>query len=92
MKCFLCSQAIKPGDETNSHHPVYKSDGGLKTEPTHKRCHILFHSKRGDFREWGKIGGQISALSKQWAFNLKNVRQDAAHEINRAFYRMYYAH
>ena len=93
MTCHLCSKAIKPGDEINHHHsPVYCSQGGVETEPTHRECHVAFHSARGDFREFGRIGGQISALSKRWSFNLKNVRTDPAHDYNRAFYTAYYAH
>ena len=92
MICFICNQPIKPGDEVNLHHPVYRSQGGTETRPTHKRCHVALHHARGDFKSWGRIGGQISALSKQWSFNLLNVRTHQAHEINRAFNRAMYAH
>jgi hypothetical protein len=89
--CFFCEQPIQPGD-VNMHHPVYKSRGGTDTAASHRACHASYHSKQGDFREFGRIGGQISALSRRWAFNLKNVRTDPAHEINRSYYRAYYAH
>jgi hypothetical protein len=92
MTCTLCTQPIAPDDALNMHHPVYRSNGGTETEPMHKACHVALHSSRNDFSEWGKIGGQISALSKQWAFNLRNVRSHAAHEINRQFNRAMYAH
>ncbi len=92
MRCALCSGAIKPGDEVNLHHPVYRSAGGRETEPTHRDCHIAFHSQQGDFRYFGRIGGQISALSKQWAFNLKHVRTDPLYDAARQFNVAFYAH
>jgi hypothetical protein len=92
MTCAICFELITPGQPINEHHEVYKCRGGKTTTTVHKNCHIKLHSTRGDFREFGRIGGQISALSRQWAFNLKNVRNDPAHEINRAFYRAMYAH
>jgi hypothetical protein len=92
MTCAICEKHVAKDDATDEHHPLYRSQGGTETVTAHKRCHVLLHSKRGDFKAWGRIGGQVSSLSKQWAFNLKNVRQDTAHEINREFYRMYYAH
>jgi len=87
----MCDQQIAP-DELNLHHgPVYRSDGGTVTEPVHQSCHVNFHSRAGDFREWGRLGGQLSALSKRWAFNLKGVRTHPAHDINRSFYALHYA-
>ena len=92
LTCGLCDQAIRPDDEINFHHPVYASQGGVETEPTHRDCHVAYHSAQGDFRAFGRMGGQISALSRRWSFNLKNVRTDPAHEMNRAFYTANYAH
>ncbi len=92
MTCALCSRAIGPDDAINQHHPVYRSQGGIETVPMHKACHVAHHSTIGDFKAWGRIGGQISALSKRWAYNLKNVSTHPAHEINRAFYTAHYAH
>jgi hypothetical protein len=92
MNCSLCRKPIAPDDALNMHHPVYRSQGGTETQPTHKACHVALHSSRNDYAEWGRVGGQISALSKQWAFNLRNVKTHAAHEINRQFCRAMYAH
>jgi hypothetical protein len=92
MICDLCSGAIRKGDVINFHHPLPKSQGGIETQPTHKDCHVEHHSNSGDFREWGRIGGQISALSKQWAFNLRNVRNCPAYDFARLFNRAHYAH
>jgi hypothetical protein len=92
MTCAICEEHIAKSDAADEHHPLYRSRGGIQTVTAHKRCHVLLHSKRGDFQHWGRIGGQILALSKQWAFNRKNVRQDKAHDINRTFYLMHYAH
>ena len=92
MTCNLCSKAIKPNDVTNLHHPVYRSKGGVATEPTHQECHIAYHSIQGDFQAFGRIGGQISATTKRWSFNLKNVKDHPAYELSRQFYRAHYAH
>lgn len=92
MRCAICALPIRAGDEINNHHPHYRSNGGTATEPTHKTCHVALHSTRGDFREFGRIGGQVSALSRRWALNLKHVRNHPAHEINRAFFRAMYSH
>lgn len=92
MTCHICTQPIQTGDEVNLHHPIYRSQGGTETEPTHARCHVALHRARGDCREFGRSGGEISALSKQWSFNLRNVRTHKAHDINRAFNRAMYAH
>ena len=92
MRCFICTQPIKPGDVANQHHVVYRSNGGTEAAPTHQRFHVGLHRSRGDFKTWGRIGGQLSALSRQWSFNLLNVRTHRAHEINRAFNRAMYAH
>jgi hypothetical protein len=90
MTCLFCEQPIAPGD-VNMHHPVYKSNGGRDTKPAHKDCHVSHHSEQGDFRDWGRAGGKLSALTKRWALNLKNVRTHPAHEINRSFYLACYA-
>jgi hypothetical protein len=92
MTCHLCQAGIAAGDEVNLHHPTPRSQGGTRVEPTHRDCHVRFHSQSNHFREWGKIGGQISALSKQWAFNLRNVKDDPAYDYARQFNRAFYAH
>ena len=88
MKCFLCSQPIKPQDEIEYHHPVYKSMGGVEVASTHKDCHRAHHSSQGDFREWGKL----SSLTRAWAFNLKHVKDNPAFNFDRAYYLANYAH
>ena len=90
--CFFCTKEIGPDDEVNLHHPTYKSNGGKVVAPAHKSCHVSHHSTSGDFRAFGRIGGQITATTKRWAFNLRNVRTHPSHEINRAFYTAYYSH
>ncbi|MCI0490793.1 MAG: hypothetical protein L0229_29725 [Blastocatellia bacterium] len=91
MTCAMCAQEIGP-DELNLHHgPVYRSEGGTVTEPVHRSCHVRFHSVKDDFRAWGRIGGQISALSKRWSFNLRNVKDDPLYEQARAFHLTYYS-
>ena len=92
QKCLVCNNDIYSDDVTNEHHSHYRSNGGegTPTETLHRDCHIAIHTE--DFKAWGRIGGQISALSKQWAFNLLNVRTDPVHEINREFFKLYYSH
>ena len=92
LNCSLCTQPIAPDDALDMHHPVYRSNGGSETTPTHKACHIALHSSRSDFAHWGRIGGQLSALSRQWAYNLRNVRSDPRYDIDRQFNRAMYAH
>ena len=84
MTCFLCTQPITARQKVEYHHPIYKSRGGKKTAPTHKRCHRIHHSGKGDFRERAKMG----TASKKWAFNLKNVRTHPAYEQVRWSYLM----
>lgn len=86
--CYFCNRSIEPDQPINLHHPLYKSNGGTHVEPAHERCHVEFHSRNGDFREFGKR----SAITRAWAFNLKNVRNHPAYEFDRAFYLMFYAH
>ena len=88
MRCFLCRKPITAKDDVEYHHPIYKSNGGTKVKPTHKRCHRAHHSSKGDFRYWGRM----SALTRRWAFNLLNVRTHPAYDFDRAYYLMHYAH
>jgi hypothetical protein len=90
MTCYFCSEPIQPGD-VNMHHPVYRSRGGAHVEPSHKACHVAHHRDLGDFKAWGRIGGQITAITRRWAFNLKNVRSDPAYDTDRSFYLAFYA-
>jgi len=85
--CYFCKTEIRPDEPINLHHPTYKSMGGTHVEPAHEKCHIEFHSRQGDFREFGKR----SAMTRAWAWNLKNVRTHPAFEFDRAYYRMFYA-
>ena len=69
--CVLCQQPIKQGERVNDHHPIYKSEGGIETVEVHQKCHVAFHSSNGDFRKWGRKGGQKTASMGLWIFNLK---------------------
>jgi hypothetical protein len=92
MKCLFCQMPIQQGDVVNQHHVIYRSQGGTETKPAHAECHRHHHSSQGDFKSWGRIGGQITALTRRWAFNLKNVRTNPAYDFDRAYYRALYAH
>lgn len=93
MTCYFCNQPLDAqADAINwHHHEGFKSQGGTRTAPTHEHCHVEYHSTQGHFREWGKIGGQLSALDKHWAFHLKGVKDHPLYDQAREFNRMYYA-
>lgn len=86
--CYFCKTEIKQDHPINLHHPTYKSDGGTHVEPAHETCHVEYHSKQGDFQRWGKQ----SAVTRRWAFNLKNVRTNPAYDFDRQYYLALYAH
>ena len=88
LTCYFCKDEIQPDENINLHHPIYKSIGGTQVEPAHETCHIQYHSKQGDFSEWGKR----SAETRAWAFNLKNVRTHPAYDFDRQYYLALYAH
>ena len=85
--CYFCNLEITQDQPINLHHPHYKSNGGTHVEPAHETCHVEYHSRKGDFREFGKR----SAETRAWAFNLKNVRTHPAYDFDRAYYLMLYA-
>ena len=87
LTCYFCKLEIKQDQQVNLHHPTYKSNGGTQVEPSHETCHVEFHSRKGDFRAWGKL----SSLTRAWAFNLKNVKDNPAYNFDRAYYLMLYA-
>jgi hypothetical protein len=87
LVCYFCSKQITQVQPINLHHPQYKSNGGTQVEPAHEQCHIEYHSRQGDFREFGKR----SSMTRAWAFNLKNVRTNPAFDFDRAYYLMLYA-
>src|ERR1044071_1328271 len=80
--CYFCKAEIQPDQSLNLHHPVYRSNGGTHVEPAHESCHVEYHSRKGDFRQWGRQ----SAATRRWAFNLKNVRDNPAYDFDRAYY------
>lgn len=87
MTCHICTKPISARQRIEYHHPVYRSRGGRETAPSHARCHRRFHSKKGDFREFGRKG----AASGAWAFNLKNVRRHSKYDEVRWHYLYNYA-
>lgn len=86
--CYFCNSEITQNQPINLHHPTYKSNGGIQVEPAHESCHVEFHSRQGDFRQWGKL----SSLTRRWAFNLKHVKDNPAFDFDRAYYLMLYGH
>ncbi len=93
MKCLFCSLPILTGEEVNYHHHLeLKSRGGTQTAPTHKACHVAYHSNSGDFREFGRRGGKATAATRRWSLNLKNVKDNPAFDFDRQYYLALYAH
>jgi hypothetical protein len=86
--CYFCKKVIDPDQPVNLHHPTYRSNGGTRVEPAHESCHVEYHSREGDFRAWGKL----SAQTRAWAFNLKNVKDNPTYDFDRQYYLMLYAH
>jgi hypothetical protein len=91
MICCLCKQAITAHQEIEYPHPIYKSRGGTATAPAHKACHRKYHSEQGDFAAWGRVGGSLTALTRVWSINLKNVNTHPAFALDRGFYLAHYA-
>ena len=85
--CYFCNLEISQDQPINLHHPQYKSNGGTQVEPAHERCHVEYHSRKGDYSTWGKR----SAETRAWAFNLKGVKDHAAYDFDRAYYLALYA-
>jgi hypothetical protein len=83
MTCVFCKQEAR---ELQMHHPRPRNEGGKKTVPACRSCHVEHHSSNNDYREWGRKGGRISALDKHWAHTLKNVKDDPLYEQARGFY------
>lgn len=93
MKCLLCRLPILTGQEVHQHHhEVLKSQGGTATAPVHGNCHRQHHSSNGQFAEWGREGGKITAITRRWSFNLRHVKDNPAFEFDRQYYRTLYAH
>jgi hypothetical protein len=88
ISCYFCNNPIEVNQPINLHHPIYKSNGGTHVEPAHQSCHVEYHSRQDDFRNWGRQ----SAATRAWAFNLKNVKDNPAYEFDRQYYLMLYAH
>lgn len=50
MECFLCGGVI--GGEFEWHHPKREEKPDW-TVVVHVECHRGYHSRNGDYREWG---------------------------------------
>ena len=91
MTCYLCNHPIDAQSPVNWHHyETLKSESGEKVAPTHQRCHVEYHSSNGQFKLWGRQGGQKAALTLRWSFNLLNVRNHPAYADHRQAYLMTY--
>jgi hypothetical protein len=87
-QCALCSRKIRKHEKVNLHHTLtLRSYGGQKVAEVHETCHRNHHKSNGDFAAFGRL----SALDRHWAFYLKHVKDDPAHEVNRNFYWLYYS-
>jgi hypothetical protein len=87
-QCALCTGKIRKNDKINLHHtPTLRSHGGETVVEVHETCHRNHHKSNGDFAAFGRL----SALDRHWAFYLKHVKDDPAHDVNREFYRLFYS-
>lgn len=86
-RCALCTRRIIKNEKTNLHHtPTLKSHGGQAIVEVHESCHRNHHKTNGDFAAFGRL----SSLDRHWAFYLKNVKDDPAHDVNRDLHRLFY--
>lgn len=63
------------------HHIKPRCEGG-SDHPNNllmlcQRCHIAHHSKKGDFAQWGKQGGAVTAQKMVSIPNLKQFQGEA---------------
>lgn len=57
------------------HHEPPRCEGGTRTVPLCRDCHVARHSERGDWKRWGRKGGQRTAANPEnWMRNLKQYR------------------
>jgi hypothetical protein len=63
------------------HHNTPRCQGG--TDDTEnlvalcQKCHVAHHSNQGDFKAWGRVGGQITAQTGKSIPNLKQFQGEA---------------
>lgn len=63
------------------HHMTPRCQGG-SDDPSNRmavcqKCHVAHHSAKGDFAQWGKQGGSITAQKKVSIPNLVQFRGEA---------------
>lgn len=66
--CHFCSKTVR---RPHYHHLKPKSEGGVKTVPAHRKCHVAHHVANNHFARWGQRGGKRSALNGHWVRNLR---------------------
>lgn len=73
LTCEVCRSAVN----IQLHHVVYRSAGGDCSQlvPLCKKCHVQFHSERGDYASWGRRGGLVTASRGWYVRNLKQFRK-----------------
>lgn len=74
IKCSCC----KHRNAVHIHHNVPVCEGGTD-DPCNlimlcEKCHVAHHSAAGDFKSWGKQGGQKTAASMKSFRNLPQFR------------------
>lgn len=63
------------------HHIIPRCKGGTD-HPNNllflcQKCHVAHHSRQGDFSQWGKLGGEITARKGVSIPNLKQFQGEA---------------
>lgn len=66
--CYFCQ---KPCRRPQFHHLKPRSEGGIRTVPAHRKCHVAHHVANNDFARWGQRGGQRSAQNGHWINTLR---------------------
>lgn len=72
--CHFCGNPA-----SDHHHILYRSEGGTDVEvnllPVCKPCHTRYHSEKGDWAAWGRLGGlKTQQVHRTYLRNLKQYR------------------
>jgi len=77
IKCCLCHHR----NAVQIHHSTYVCEGGTNEDenlrPMCRKCHVAYHSRQGDFKQWGSKGGQKTAAAMKAFTNLPQFRGEA---------------
>ena len=75
-RCYFCNRFVGPDEEGVDHHPA-RAEFPDWTEPAHADCHAEYHSRNGDYRQWGGL----SSTSGRPGYELAIGRWPAFHRM-----------